>query len=181
MLRSATARTSALIALGIALLGAMSSAGCVRNERAAQGPCDQLAPHHVCSIPYELLYSDRAALLGKLVRIEGVLVVGVQAEPPGSTVPAMALFASAERAQACNLEHAVRIEVTSAQVAEQFAALDGWHVSMTGRLRPADAGGWLTLETDREPSLTTGTQLDLPYCLKPPPPPPPEAMRPLHH
>jgi hypothetical protein len=172
-------RAHRLIALGVALLGGVASGGCVGVARPAPGPCDDVDARHVCSVPYELLYSDRSALLGKNVRVEGVLVVGTSHFLPGAREPAVYLFASPERAQACTLEHAVRVAPMTVDVMEEFAAHDGWRVSVAGHLRRAGTNAWVELQTHRGPSLTTGEQLELPYCLKPPPsiPPPPELRR----
>lgn len=64
---------------------------------------------YVCAVPYELLYSDRDYFFGRNVQVDGVLIKGVVAEPPGKESDIVLFFPSAERAAFCNKGNAIKI------------------------------------------------------------------------
>src|SRR5690606_25288453 len=62
-----------------------------------------------CVIPFEALYAHRASAIGRLVSVDGVLIIGRAPEPPGNSKMKALLFPSIERAKSCNFTTAVEV------------------------------------------------------------------------
>src|SRR5690606_8104501 len=80
-----------------------------------------LKPEHVCEIPFEVMYSHRKELIGRLVSVTGVLVVGGTEEPPGVMTPRRFLFPSYERVEFCSLIDAIEIFPDSESTDQKLA------------------------------------------------------------
>jgi hypothetical protein len=128
---------------------------------------------HVCSVPFETIFSHREALIDHFVALEGVLVVGVRGEPPGSKVPVALLFSSADRATTCNPGFAVEIKNSSGKWPEELKNANGYFVTVAGQLKRSPAGHWLELEYSRPPVWVNGVRGNY-SCMAPPPPMPPD-------
>jgi hypothetical protein len=128
--------------------------------------------NHVCVAPFAALYSHRQALVGRNIRVEGVVVVGVRPEPPGSSIPVVLLFPSAERARLCNPELAVEL-VASRDLADELSVVSGGFVSVAGKLQLSQKGHWSELVVTAAPSLLGGERGEF-ACMKAAPPAPPE-------
>ena len=140
-----------VLGLVIALL-LCSVGGCDNRKPVLNGPCDGLIPEHICSVPYELVYSNFHDLLGRLVRIEGVLIVGVRPEPPGSNTKVALLFPSVERAERCNASFAVEVVPSSDDDYERLQELHGSYVSIAGIFDNSNFGHWASIMILKDPS-----------------------------
>lgn len=127
---------------------------------------------HVCSVPFEVVFSDREALIGRNVELQGVLVVGTRPEPPGSQTPVMLLFSSTERAKICSPEFAIEL-VASKEVVRELENINGSTVSVAGQLKLSPRGHWSQLDVVTAPTLLHGEKGRF-ECMTAPPPPPPE-------
>lgn len=157
--------------IAVVTLAATSCAQVDRHEPA--GICGSTEQNHVCALPFEVTYSHREALTNRNVRLEGVLVVGVRPEPPGSENPVMLLFPSMERARICSPEFAIELVTASAEITSELRDASGGVVSVAGRLEPSEKGHWSQLEVADSPALISSERGGF-QCMTLPPPPPPE-------
>jgi hypothetical protein len=131
--------------------------------------CENAGADHVCAVPFEVVYSGREALIGRNVRLEGVLVVGVRPEPLGSEIPVMLLFPSMERARICNPKFAIELVPAVSGVANELRDANGGIVSVAGRLTSSAKGHWGELKVEARPALVFSEKSDI-RCMTPPPP-----------
>lgn len=156
------------------LLASFSTVSCQRHDnREIGGICDGTEAGHVCLVPFEALYFDRAHLAGRHLQLEGVLIVGTRPEPPGSEEPIMLLFPSMERAAICNPKLALELVPESANNAADLRDAHGTYISVTGRLQPSKKGLWSEMQLVRPVSPISSVKGEF-YCISAPPPPPPE-------
>lgn len=153
---------------------ALATASCDRMEpHGVSGICASASADHVCAVPFEAIYSQREVLTNRAIRLDGVLVVGIRPEPPGSETPVMLLFPSMERARICNPEFAVELMPSSKEIANELRNASGGFVSVAGRLQPSSKGHWRQMEIKVPPALINSEKGDF-QCMAAPPPPPPE-------
>lgn len=163
-----------LVGIALMLLASLPTASCQRYDyREKAGICDGAEADHVCLVPFEALYFDREHLMGRNVRLEGVLIVGATPEPPGSEEPVMLLFPSMERASICNPQLALELLPASAGIVAELRDAHGTYISATGRLQPSKRGHWSEMQITRPVSPISSAKGDF-YCMSVPPPPPPE-------
>lgn len=130
-------------------------------------PCDDVREEgYVCTVPFELVYSQREQLTGRLISIDGVLVAGLSPDSVDSTTPLYLLYSSSERARACNPVISIELIPTSRAVEESLRNSSGWLVSVVGRLRVSKSGRWAELEVMQEPALGAGMKGEV-SCLEP--------------
>lgn len=152
----------------------LATPSCARiDHHQADDICGSTDASHVCTVPFEAIYSHREVLANRNVRLEGVLVVGIRPEPPGSEIPVMLLFSSMERARICNPELAIELVTASAEIANELKNASGGFVSVTGRLQPSAKGHWGQMEITVPPALVNSEKGNF-QCMTTPPPPPPE-------
>lgn len=150
---------------------ALAAVSCFRMApHGAPDICSNVSAGHVCAVPFEVMYAQRETLSGRLIRLDGVLVVGVRSEPPGSETTVALLFPSMERARMCNPEFAIELLASSKQVADDLRNASGRFVSVVGRSRPSPRGHWSQLEVMTPPALVSSEQEDF-QCMTAPPPP----------
>ena len=151
------------------VIAALAASACSQNGRQElAGVCEHAGANHVCDVPFEVVYSGREALIGRNVRLEGVLVVGVRPEPPGSEVPVMLLFPSMERAKICHPKFAIELMPAVGGVANDLRDAKGGIVSVAGRLTSSAKGHWGELKVEARPALIFSDKSDI-RCMTPPP------------
>lgn len=135
----------------------------------ALGPCDDVGKEgYVCTVPFELIFSHRDYLVGRLISVDGVLISGLSPEPADSTTPLYLLHSSFERARMCNPEVSIELIPTSRATQEALQRSSGWLVSVVGKLRVSKSGRWAELEVMQEPALGAGKKEEV-SCLEPMP------------
>jgi len=165
---------SAIIGYLLIAATALATASCDRMEpQGASGICASVGANHVCAVPFEAIYAQREVLTDRAIRLDGVLVVGVRPEPPGSQTPVMLLFPSMERARICNPEFAIELVPSSEEIANELRNASGGFVSVAGRLQPSTKGHWSQMEITTPPALVNSEKGNF-QCMAAPPPPPPE-------
>ena len=163
-----------LIQLLLTIVVAVFGSSCAHTEHSeAQVICPDKGENIICPLPFEAILSHRKDFEGRLVRLDGILVVGVTEEPPGSMHHVAALFSSTERAEQCRLEFSIELEATTPEISSELEQANGLYVSLAGQLMPSQNGHWSRLEVLKPPSYFTVQKHDI-DCLRPAPPAPPE-------
>ena len=160
-------RSSIMVAL---LLSTASLSACREDDSPSAGAICAVKAHQVCEVPFEILYSHRESLLNRVVRLDGVLVVGARPEPLVTDAPVVLLFPSAERAEFCNQKFAVEVIVQDKGLLIELYRSGGAAVSIAGRLRPSTNGHLAEIEVAKAPSLLTGVDRMTGDCMRSPPP-----------
>lgn len=117
-----------------------------------------LKPEHVCEIPFEVMYSHREELIGRLVSVTGVLVVGGTEEPPGVMTPRRFLFPSHERVDFCLAIDAVEISPNSESIDQELSDSNGRFVSLVGHVERSESGSWVGLRLSKGPVQRQGPE-----------------------
>lgn len=161
---------SSILAAWIALV----LCGCVAPESKTE-----ICPHGhegiACELPFEIVYARRSEIEGRLVSLDGILVIGDEPEPPGNDEAKILLFSSGERARLCNLTTAVEVVFSSEKKIdlESMQKGVGYAVNIVGRLS-SSAEHWLAIESDNEVSIYYLVDGGVGTCLVSPPPVLPE-------
>lgn len=165
---------SAITRVLLTAVAVIAAASCDQTPpHGASGICADAKADYICAVPFEAIYSEREALTDRSIRLDGVLVVGLRPEPPGSEVPVMLLFPSIERAKICNAQFAIELVPSSAEIAIALRSADGGFVSVAGPLHPSRKGHWGEMKIKVAPALIGGEKRKF-ECMTTPPPPPPE-------
>lgn len=144
--------------------------GCVAQE-SLKDICPQSHRGIACELPFEVLYSHRPEVEGRLVSLDGILVLGIAPEPPGKNKVKVLLFPSSERARSCNFSTAVEVLVSSSKGLglEPMQEGVGYAVNIAGELS-SSAEHWLAIEPVNDISLQYIIDSDVGSCLVSPPP-----------
>jgi hypothetical protein len=131
-------------------------------------PCDPKEPY-ICTVPFEVIYSDRDALEDRVISVDGVLGAGYQMEPPGSTEHLFVLFSSFERARVCNAKLAVELVSQSTEIDNRLQKYSGYIVTIQGKLHRSDSQAWAKLEVTEVGSPVVEEKQQI-SCMGPRPP-----------
>ena len=161
--------------LQLVIVLAISTSACRAGAAEAPEICPS-ASRYACAVPFESVYANRHELINKAVQLEGVVLVGVRSEPPGTTVPLALLFPSTERSEICNTALALQL-TGSPRILEELRSASGGAVSIAGELALSDKGHWAQINVVRVSQLRTARGDAHVNCLnpEPPPAPPPES------
>jgi hypothetical protein len=157
---------------------AMVAAACqpkseVQPKRAGSSLCSSVKEPYVCIVPFEVIYSDRDTLEGRVISVDGVIGAGIHQEPPGSKDPIFVLFSSRERAQACTAALALELIPEPIDMERRLQQYSGEIATVTGILRRGDSPRfWARLEVTGVSVPLTGPKEEI-DCLSERPPNPP--------
>lgn len=136
-------------------------------------PCES-SSRTVCEIPFELVYSARQELIGKNIRLRGVVVAGYRSEDVGQTLTL--LFPSFERARICSKVDAIEITGTSKEISDEILEYDGQWISIAGKFEESASGEWGVLNARKGPALLDSEKHSF-ECIKLPNRPVPKTGR----
>lgn len=154
---------------GVVLMAViMSVAACQRDELDAHDVCG-VDDDRVCHVPFEVVYSHRILMYERDVGLDGVLVVGVDLEPPGATKKMYLLFPSSQRARICNPVSAIRLVPASDEIADELSEAAGGMVSIVGRMKASNQGYWGEMLVSTEFTLIESDKEAF-ECMAAPPP-----------
>lgn len=159
------------ITLLVVIIVLATTISCDRvGSNANSGVCASTNVEHVCTVPFEAVYSQRETLFNRSIRLDGVVVVGVRPEPPGSKTPVILLFPSIERARICNSKLAIELVPFSKEIDNALKNANGEFVSVAGLLRQSSKGNWSQMEVTTLPALISSEKYDF-QCMTSAPPP----------
>ena len=143
-------------------------ASCQYSSRASQDICHVDDGVHVCHVPFEAIYVHREKLINRLVRLDGYLVARYSSAPVGEVGGGLfLLFSSREHAESCVSDLAVELDMSATQVHGPMEEIDGWMVSVVGRLEASEDRSWASLKVLAPPSII-GAQRHVFSCLRNP-------------